>query len=79
LKNNFQVGDTVLLHLNNERFQWQGKKIKSFRYEPFEIPKKVGNNAYIHNVPPYVYIYLVENVERLKIYGSSMLNEDEEG
>jgi hypothetical protein len=46
----------------------------------FEILEKVGNNTYIIQfLPPYMCIYLVVNVENMKLYEPSMLDEDEEG
>jgi hypothetical protein len=40
--------------------------------------EKVGDNAYILNLPPYMHIYLVVNVENLKLYEPSMLDQEEE-
>jgi hypothetical protein len=34
----------------------------------------VGDNSYGVIIPPYMHIYLVANVENLKIYDTSMLN-----
>lgn len=55
-----------------------GKKIKNLRYGPFEILEKVGDNAYQLNLPPYMCIFLVLNVENLKLYEPSMLDQEEE-
>jgi hypothetical protein len=53
-------------------------KIEASRYEPLKILEKVGNNACKLTIPTYMSIYLL-NVENLKLYEPSMLNEDEEG
>jgi hypothetical protein len=53
-------------------------KIKSLQYRPFEILDKVGDNAYILSLPPYMHIYLVVNVDNLKIYKPSMLDQEDE-
>jgi hypothetical protein len=37
------------------------------------------HNANGLNIPPYMYIKLIVNVENLKVYKSFMFNEDEEG
>jgi hypothetical protein len=74
----FKVGDRVWLQLNKERLQGPGKKIKALRYGPFEILEKVGDNAYRLSLPPYMHIYSVVNVENLKLYEPSMLDQEEE-
>ena len=40
--------------------------------------EKVGDNVYRLNLPPYTNIYSVVNVENLKLYETSMLDEEEE-
>jgi hypothetical protein len=42
----------------------------------FELLEKVGDNAYIFNLLIYMHIYLVVNVENLKLYEPSMLNQE---
>ena len=71
------MGDRVWLHLNKERLQGLGKKIKVLKYGPFEILEKVGDNTYRLSLPPYMHIYSVVNVENLKLYESSMLDQEE--
>jgi hypothetical protein len=72
------VGDNVWLHLNKERLLGPGKKIKASRYGPFEVLEKVGVNTYRISLPPYMHIYSVVNVENLKLYEPSMLDQVEE-
>jgi hypothetical protein len=57
------VEDKFLLELNKKRLQGHGKKKKALRYGPFEVLEKVGYNTYRLNLPPYMHIYLVVNVE----------------
>jgi hypothetical protein len=38
--------------------------------------EKVGDNAYKLNLPPYMHIYSVANVEDLELYESSMLDQE---
>jgi hypothetical protein len=38
----------------------------------------VGDNAYRLNLPPYMHIYSVVNVDNLKLYEPSMLDQEEE-
>jgi len=73
-KKSFKVGDKVWLQLNKERLQGLSKKIKALWYGPFEILEKVGDNTYRFSLPPYMNIFLVVNVENLKLYEPSMLD-----
>ncbi len=54
------------------------KKIKALRYGPFQILENVGHNDYKFILPPYIHIYSVVNVENLKLYEPSMLDQEEE-
>jgi hypothetical protein len=74
----FRVGDRVCLQLNKERLQGPSKNIKALRYGHFEVLEKVGDNTYKLNIPPYMHIYSIVNVENIKLYEPSMLDEEEE-
>jgi hypothetical protein len=77
-KRSFKVGDMVWLKLKKEILQGPGNKIKGLWYGLLEILEKVGDNAYRLNLPPYMHIYSVVNVENLKLYEPSMLDQEEE-
>ena len=62
--------DKVRLHLNTERLQGPGKKIKALRFGHFEVLEKVVDNVYKLSIPPYMHIYSVVNQE------PSMLNQE---
>jgi hypothetical protein len=64
----FRVGDRVWLHTNKERLKGEGKKLKPIRYGPFTILEKSGTNAFHLDLPPYMQIYSVLNVENLKLF-----------
>jgi hypothetical protein len=64
--------------LNKEQLQGHGKKIKALRYGHFEVLEKVGDNACKFNLPPYMCICSVLNVENLKLYEPFMLDQEEE-
>ena len=66
-KESFKVGDRVWLQVKKERPQELGKKIKALWYGPFEILEKVGDNVYRLILPTYMHIYLVMNVDNLKL------------
>jgi len=77
-KKSFKAGDKVWLQLNKERLQEPGKKMKALRYGPFEKLEKVGHNACRLILLPYMRIYSVVNVENLKLYEPSILDQEEE-
>lgn len=77
IDHHFQVGDRVWLHISKERMQGEGKKLKPIRYGPFEILEKIGTNAFHLNLPPYMQIYSVVNVENLKLYEPPMIFNEE--
>jgi len=72
----FQVGDQVWLHLSKERQHGKGKKLKPLRYGPFKIIDQVGDNDFRLDLPPYMQIYSVVNVENLKLYEPALVAED---
>ena len=55
----------------------EGKKLKPIRYGPFQILEKIGTNAFHLNLPPYMQIYSVINVENLKLYEPPMIMDEE--
>jgi hypothetical protein len=64
----FQVGDWVWLHISKERLKSEGKKPNPIHSGPFTILDKIGTNAFRMDIPPYMQIYSVVNVENLKIF-----------
>jgi hypothetical protein len=74
----FQVGDQVWLHINKERLKGEGKKIKPIRYGPFTILEKSCTNAFCLDIPPYMQIYSVVNVENLKLFEPLMIMDQDE-
>jgi hypothetical protein len=49
------------------------KKLKPIHYGPFAILEKSGTNAFRLDLPPYMQIYSVVNVENLKIFEPPMI------
>eukprot|EP00253_Pinus_taeda_P010211 PITA_10211 len=72
---NFQVGDEVWLQISKERLQGEGKKLKPIRYCPFRILEKIGNNAFRLDLPSYMQIYVVVNVENLRLYEPPLIED----
>ncbi|XP_059067898.1 uncharacterized protein LOC131858618 [Cryptomeria japonica] len=77
IDHHFQVGDRFWLHISKERMQGEGRKLKPIRYGPFEILEKIGTNAFHLNLPPYMHIYSVVNVENLKSYEPPMILDED--
>jgi hypothetical protein len=74
----FQVGDQVWLHINKERLKGEDNKLKPIHYGPFTILEKSGTNAFHLDLPPYMKIYLVVNVEKLKLFEHPMIMDQDE-
>jgi hypothetical protein len=74
----FKEGDQVWLYINKERMQGEGKKLKPIRYGPFKILDKIGTNAFWLELPPYMQIYSVVNVENLRLYEPPMIEDQGE-
>jgi GTP-binding protein EngB required for normal cell division len=63
-----QFGDQVWLHISKEILKGEENKIKPIRYGTFTILEKSGTNSFHIYLPPYMNIYSVVNVERLKLF-----------
>jgi hypothetical protein len=74
----FKVGDEVWLYISKERLKGEGKKLKLIRYGPFKIVDKIGNNAFCLDLPPYMQMYAVVNVENLKLYEPPLIDDQGE-
>jgi hypothetical protein len=74
----FQVGDRVCLHINKEILKGEGKKLKPIRYGPFIILEKRDTNDFRLDLPPYMWIYSVVNVEKLKMFEPPMIMDHDE-
>jgi hypothetical protein len=75
----FQVGDQVWLHINKDRMKGEGKNLKPIRYGPFNILEKIGTNTFRLDLPSYMQMYSVVNVENLKLYEPPMIMDKDEG
>jgi hypothetical protein len=72
------VGDQVWLYISKEILQGEGKKIKPIHYGPFKILDNIGSNAFRLELPPYMQIYSVVNVENLRLYEPPMIEDQGE-
>ena len=73
MDHHFQFGDQFLLHISKDRLQGEGRKLKPIRYGHFTILDQVGNNDFQLEFPPYMQIYSIGNVEKLKLYEPPMI------
>jgi hypothetical protein len=71
---NFQVGDKVWLHLQKECLAGPYCKIHLLRYGPYTITKAVGDNAFELDIPPFLGLHRVFNVDRLQPYFPPLLD-----
>jgi hypothetical protein len=74
----FKAEDQVWLYISRERMQGEGKKIKPIRYGPFKILYKIGTNAFQLELPLYMQIYSVVNVENLRLYEPPVIEDQGE-
>jgi hypothetical protein len=56
----------------------EGKKLKPIRYGPFTILEKRDTNAFHLDLPPYMQIYSVVIVEKLKLFEPPMIMDQDE-
>jgi hypothetical protein len=63
-----QVGDKVWLHLHKECLTGPHRKLLPLRYGSYTITKVVGDNAFELNIPPFLGMHPVFNVDLLWPY-----------
>eukprot|EP00253_Pinus_taeda_P032598 PITA_32598 len=73
MEHSFQVGDQVWLYISEDRMQGEGKKLKPIRYGPFKILEKIGENDFHLDLPAYMHIYSVVNVDCLRLFEPSLI------
>jgi hypothetical protein len=73
----FQVGDKVWLHLQKERLTGPHRKLRPLRYGSYTITKAVGDNAFELNIPPFLGLHPVFNVDLLRPYFPPLLDTSE--
>ena len=58
--------------------QGEGKKLKPIRYGPFRILEKIDENTFRLDLLAYMHIYSVVNVDCLRLFEPSMIEDPEE-
>jgi hypothetical protein len=56
----------------------EGKNLRPIRYGPFKILENIGTNAFHLDLPAYMQMYSVVNVENLKLYEPPMIMDEDE-
>ena len=69
-----QVGDKAWLHLQKECLTRAYRKLRLLRYGPYTITKALGDNAFELNIPPFLGLHPVFNVDRLQPYFPPLLD-----
>jgi hypothetical protein len=73
----FQVGDKVWLHLQNERLIGPHQNLLPLRYGLYTITKAMGDNYFELNIPPFLGLHPVFNVDLLLPYFPPLLDNSE--
>jgi hypothetical protein len=71
------VGDKVWLHLQKENLIGPHQKIHALCYGLYTITKAVGDNAFDLNLPPFLGLHPVFNVDLLQPYFPPLLDTSE--
>jgi hypothetical protein len=70
----FQVGDKVWLHLQKERLTRPHQKLHPLRYGPYTITKDMEDNSFDLNIPPFLGLHPVFNMDLLRPYFPPLLD-----
>jgi hypothetical protein len=68
------VGDKVWLHFHKERLTGDHRNIIPLHYGPYTITKVVGDNDFELNIPPFLWLHPVFNVDLLRPYFPPLLD-----
>jgi hypothetical protein len=70
-----QPKDTMWLQLDKQRFKGKHHKLHPLRYGPYTMLEQIGDNAYYLYIPLQLGIHDVLNVNNLKLFESSLIEE----
>jgi hypothetical protein len=73
----FQVGEKVWLHLQKECLIGPHRKLHPLRYGSYTITNIVGDNAFELNIPPFLGLHPVSNMDLLRPYFPPLLDTSE--
>jgi hypothetical protein len=73
----FRVGKKVWFHLQKERLTGPHRKLCPLRYGMYTITKAVGDNIFELNIPPFLGLHPVFNMDLLCPYFPPLLDTSE--
>ena len=76
IPHSFQIGDQVWLHLKKERFTGPYRNMKPLRYVPYSILKHIGENTFQLDIPLFLGLHPVFNVDLLQPYHAPLLEQN---
>jgi hypothetical protein len=68
------MGDKFWLHLPKEHLTGPHRKLCPLHYGPYTINKAMGNNDFELNIPPFLGLHPVFNVDLLRPYFPPLLD-----
>ena len=71
------MGDKVWLHLQKEHLTGPHQKLCPLRYGSYIITKAMGDNSFELNIPPFLGLHPVFNVDLLRPYFPPLLETSE--
>jgi hypothetical protein len=73
----FQVGDKVWFHLQKERLTGPHRNLLPLYYGLYTITKALGDNSFELNIPPFLGLHPMLNVDLLRPYFPPLLDTSE--
>jgi hypothetical protein len=70
----FKVSDKLWLHFQKECLTEPHQKLHLLRYGPYTITKALGRNSFELNIPPFLGLHPVFNVDLLQSYFPPLLD-----
>jgi hypothetical protein len=70
----FQLGDKVWLHLQKERLTRPHRKLSPVIYGSYTITKLMRGNYFKVNIPPFLCLHPMFNVDHLRPYFPPLLD-----
>ena len=77
IPHSFEIGDQVWLHLKNKCFTSPNRKMKPLRYGLHTILKHIWENTFQLNIPSFLGLHLVFNVDLLWPYHAPLLEHND--
>ena len=66
------------LHIKKDKMKGEGKKLRPIGYGPSTILEKIGDDTFHLDFPAYMQVYLMVNIENLKLYDPPLIMDNKE-